>query len=135
MQLLEICQALSLQKRDFYPVIPIFQDISLHFLTYNRGLGAPIITGTIADIPSTISLTTDSASAGPGLAYASSWIAADVVNVLYLVYAPSDNATAGSGASGQTSTGTATKTNLPTIVMLLTIGVAFGLGFMMLVPI
>ncbi|KAJ4393322.1 hypothetical protein N0V93_002530 [Gnomoniopsis smithogilvyi] len=103
--------------------------------------GGAFITGTVPDVSTTIKLTTETGSVEPGLAYAPTWVAADVVDVLYLVYAPSDTAAASNAATtssdttGQTSMAATAKTNPSIVVMLLTVGMAFILGFIMLVPV
>lgn len=101
---------------------------------------ADVVTGTIPGAVTTVTLTTTTTSAGDDyFAYAPSWVAGDVVEVLYLVHAasdtavPSDNATASSNSTGDTSVAATAKTGLSMVMMIVTVGVAFTSGFMMLV--
>lgn len=89
----------------------------------------------------TISLSTNPSSGGDD--YYPDWTAVDVVDVIFLVYAPTETGTASdttatsgaatgsSNATGNTSVATTARTVNSYVVMLITVGVAFTWGFAM----
>lgn len=132
-----------------------FGYVSLHEITSTETIFGTTFTGevdlwtpTAPGVKTTISLSTTTTSAdGTGddhyFRYYPDWLAVDVVDVLYLVYAPSETgaasnttATSGSGAAtgssnatGNTSVATTARTGNSYVVMLITMCVAFTWGF------
>lgn len=102
---------------------------------------ADFLTGTVPGTSTTISLSTATEPNGDSgyFNYAPEWLAIDMVDVLYLVYAPADTdtgavttASPNTAGSGNTSVASAARVGDSYVVILVTVGMAFTSCFLML---